>query len=146
MHVAGERHFDAAPEEVYRALTDPDELALLFGAIERVEVGEPDWTVVIRPPVPGAFRLKFSVHFDELREPEHARFRAWGKSVAGRISVDSSFDLTSDGGTTAMRWSADVDAAGLFTGLGAQALGPVAKQQADRALQRLGDRLRSRVR
>ena len=146
MRIEGERRFDAPAEDVYRALTDPQELAGVFGAIERVEVGEADWTVVVRPPVPGSFRLKFSVHFDELREPEHARFRAWGKSLAGRISVDSSFDLTQDGDSTLMRWRSEVDAAGLFAGLGAQALGPVVKQQADRALERLGERVRSRVR
>ena len=36
-----------------------------------------------------------------------------------------------------MHWSAEIDAAGIFSGLGSQALGPVAKQQADRALGRL---------
>lgn len=137
MHIQGERHFDAPPEDVYRALTDPDELRGAFSAIERVDADEPEWTVVVKPPVPGGLRLKFSVHFEELREPEHARLRAWGKSLGGRISVDSSFDLASEGSGTVMRWTAEVDAAGIFSGLGRQALAPVAKQQADRALGRL---------
>lgn len=138
MHIEGERRFDAPPEEVYRALTDPDELGQAFSAIERVEADGREWTVVVRPPMPGGFRLKFSVHLEDLRESEHARLRAWGKSLGGRISIDSSFDLTPAGEGTLMRWSAEVDAAGIFSGLGSQALGPVAKQQADRALGRLG--------
>lgn len=146
MHISGERRFEAAPEEVYRALTDPEELAGAFGLIERVEVGDGEWTVVVRPPVPGAFRLRFSVHFEEQREPEHARLRAWGKSIAGRISLDSSFELEPADDGTLMRWTAEVDAAGLFAGLGSRALAPVATQQADRALGRLQERLRSRVR
>jgi carbon monoxide dehydrogenase subunit G len=137
VHIEGERHFEATPDEVYRALTDPDELRHAFSAIERVEADEPEWTVVVRPPVPGGFRIKFSVHFEELREPEHARLRAWGKSLGGRISVDSSFDLIAEGSGTLMRWSAEIDAAGIFSGLGSQTLAPVAKQQADRALGRL---------
>jgi carbon monoxide dehydrogenase subunit G len=137
VHIEGERRFSAPPDRVYEALTDPDRLGAAFSAIERVDVEGNDWTVLVRPPVPGGFRLKFSVRLEELREPEHARLRAWGKSLAGRISVDSSFDLEPDGTGTLMRWSAEVDAAGLFSGLGSQALGPVAKQQADRALARL---------
>jgi carbon monoxide dehydrogenase subunit G len=137
VHIEGERRFAAPPDRVYEALTDPDRLGAAFSAIERVDVEGDEWTVLVRPPVPGGFRLKFSVRLEELREPEHARLRAWGKSLAGRISVDSSFDLEPDGTGTLMRWSAEVDAAGLFSGLGSQALGPVAKQQADRALARL---------
>jgi carbon monoxide dehydrogenase subunit G len=137
VHIEGERRFAAPPDQVYQALTDPDRLGAAFSAIERVEVEGDEWRVLVRPPVPGGFRLKFSVRLAELREPEHARLRAWGKSLAGRISVDSSFDLQPAGTGTVMRWSAEVDAAGLFSGLGSQALGRVAKQQADRALARL---------
>ncbi len=137
MHIEGERRFAAPPDRVYEALTDPERLGAAFSAIERVDAEGDDWVVLVRPPVPGGFRLKFSVRLEELREPEHARLRAWGKSLAGRISVDSSFDLEPDGTGTLMRWSAEVDAAGLFSGLGSQALGPVAKQQAERALARL---------
>jgi carbon monoxide dehydrogenase subunit G len=127
----------APPEEVFHALTDPDELGSAFSAIERVEGDGSEWELVVRPPVPGGFRLKFSVHVEELREPEHARLRAWGKSLGGRISVDSSFDLEPEGEGTLMRWSAEVEAAGIFVGLGSQALAPIAKHHADRALGRL---------
>ena len=137
MHIEGERRFAAPPDEVYAALTDPERLGAAFSAIERVDAAGEDWTVVVRPPVPGGFRLKFSVRLEELREPEHARLRAWGKSLAGRIAVDSSFDLEPDGAGTLMRWTAEVEAHGLFSGLGSQSLGPVAKHQADRALARL---------
>lgn len=133
----GERRFDEAPHEVYRALTDPDALGDAFSVIERVEAEGADWTLVVRPPVPGGFRLKLSVHVEELREAEHARLRAWGKSLGGRISIDSSFDLAPDGTGTLMRWRAEIEAGGIFRGLGSQALAPVAKQHADRALARL---------
>jgi carbon monoxide dehydrogenase subunit G len=105
--------------------------------IERVEANGDEWLLVARPPVPGSFRLKLSVHLEELREPEHARLRAWGKSFGSRISIDSSFDLSPADQGTLMRWTADVDAADIFRGLGSQTLAPVAKQHADRALGRL---------
>jgi carbon monoxide dehydrogenase subunit G len=137
VRIEGERRFDAKPEDVYGALTDPERIGEAFAAIDHVDADGNDWIVVVRPPFPGGFRLRFSVHLDELREPEHARLRAWGKSLGGRVSVDSRFDLASEGGGTLMRWSAEVDAAGLFSGLGSQSLGAVAKRHADRALGRL---------
>jgi carbon monoxide dehydrogenase subunit G len=145
VRIAGERHFDAPPGEVFRALTDPEEIAAAFSAIELVEAEGQDWTVIVRPPLPGGFRLKFSVRLDDLREPTHARLRAWGKSFGGRVSLDSSFELEPDGVGTRMRWDAEVAAAGLFAGLGSQALGPVATHQAERALGRLAHRLEQRT-
>lgn len=146
MRIQGERRFDAPPEAVYRALTDPDEMAAAFSAIERIDAERDQWTVIARPPFPGAFRLRFSVRLDDLRESEHARLAAWGKSLGGRISVDSSFDLEPNGPGTAMRWHAEIDAAGIFSGLGSQALGPVATQQAERALDRLANGLAATAR
>jgi carbon monoxide dehydrogenase subunit G len=141
VRIEGERRFDAKPEDVYGALTDPEQLGEAFAAIEHVEAEGNDWNMVVRPPFPGGFRLRFFVHLDELRAPEHARLRAWGKSLGGRISVDSTFDLAPKGRGTLMRWVAEVDAAGLFAGLGSQSLGGVAKLQADRALGRLAQNL-----
>lgn len=146
MRICGERGFEAPPDVVYRALTDPTEMAAAFAAIERIEAESDEWTVIVRPPLPGAFRLRFSVRFDELREAEHARLLAWGKSLGGRISVDSSFELRGDGDRTAMDWQAEVDAAGIFSGLGSQALGPVATAQAERALDNIARNLSARAR
>ncbi len=146
MRIEGEKRFEAPPEAVYRSLTDPDAMAAAFSAIERIDAEGNEWAVVARPPFPGGFRLEFSVRLEDLRETEHARLRAWGKSLGGRISVDSSFDLEPDGEGTRMRWDAEVDAAGIFSGLGSQTLGPVAKQQAERALDQLAEGLAARSR
>jgi carbon monoxide dehydrogenase subunit G len=137
VHIDGERRFDAPPAAVFHALTDPDAMADAFSPIERIDVEGGEWTMIVRPPFPGGFRLRFSVRFDELREPDHARLFAWGKSIGGRLSVDSAFDLEAVDGGTLMRWTAEVDAAGIFSGLGSQALGPAATRQAERALDRI---------
>ena len=112
MRIEGERHFDAPPDEVFRALTDPAVMKNAFGAIESIETSGEEWKVLVRPPFPGGFKVKFSVRLEDLREAEHARLRAWGKSLGGRVSVDSSFDLEPERGGTHMRWDAEVDAAG----------------------------------
>lgn len=141
MQIHGERRFDAAPDDVFRALTDADEMASAFSAIELVEAAGPHWRMKVRAPLPGGFKLTLSVHVEELREPEHARLRAWSKGLGGRISVNSSFDLAPDGSGTLMRWSTEVKAAGLLSGLGRQELAPVATHQAERALERIARHL-----
>jgi carbon monoxide dehydrogenase subunit G len=143
VRIHGERRFDAPPSAVYQALTDPEQMSEAFAAIERIDADGDEWTVVVHPPLPG-FRLKFSVRLEDLQEDEHARLRAWGKSLGGRISVDSSFDLEPDGAGTRMRWEADVDAAGVLHGLASQRLGQVATHQAERALDRLARGLDAR--
>jgi carbon monoxide dehydrogenase subunit G len=137
VQIGGEKRFEARPAEVYRALTDPAALSEAFAAIERVEADGNHWTLFIRLPVLGGFRLKFAVDLEELREPQHARLRARGKTLGGGVSVDSTFDLAPDGGRTSMSWRAEVDATGLFSGLGSQSLGAVATKHADRALDRI---------
>lgn len=137
MQIEGEKRFDAPPAEVYRALTDPEALESAFSVIERVEADGPRWTLTVRLPVPGGFRVELSVLLEELREHEHARLRASGKGFGGRIAVDTSFDLAPDGEGTLMRWDAEVEAAGIFRGLGSRALAPIAKQHAELALDRL---------
>jgi carbon monoxide dehydrogenase subunit G len=141
VQIGGERQFKARPEEVYRALTDPDALGAAFASIERVEAEGNDWTLFIRLPLLGGFRLKLSVHLDELREPQHARLDARAKTLGGRISVDSTFDLAPVNGETLMRWRAEVEATGLFSGLGSQSLAAVATKHADRALARIAESL-----
>jgi carbon monoxide dehydrogenase subunit G len=145
VQIEGERRFGAPPDAVYRALTDPDELAAAFPAIERIEAAADEWTVVARPGI-GGLRLKISVRLEEERPPEHARLRAWGKSLGGRLSVDSSFELTPDGEGARMRWQAEVTAAGLLSALGSQGLAGAATHQADRALAKLDERLVSKAR
>lgn len=146
MHIDGKRRFDAPPAAVFHALTDPDAMAEAFSAIERIDAESDEWTVIVRPPFPGGFKLRFSVRLKDVREPEHARLFAWGKSLGGRVSVDSAFDLEPDAGGTLMLWTAEIDAAGIFSGLGSQALGPAARHQAERALDRLAKGLRAKAR
>jgi carbon monoxide dehydrogenase subunit G len=141
VQIHGERNFDAAREDLFRALTDPDEMSAAFSAIELVEAHGTHWTLTVRLPLPGGLKLRVSVHVEEIREPEHARLRAWGKSLGGRVSVNSSFHLEPDGAGTLMRWTAEVDGAGLLSGLGSQALAPVATHQAERALERIARHL-----
>jgi uncharacterized protein len=142
MRVDGTRRFQARRERVFRALTDPHELSELMPGVQRVEVESADeWIAVVKPPFGPGLNLKLDMHITERREPEHARLTAWGKSFGARISIETEFELADDGDGTDMTWSAEIGLAGLLGGLGGKAMEPMARQQAERAL----DRMQTRV-
>jgi uncharacterized protein len=142
VRIGGKRRFQASRERVYRALTDPEELSQLMPGVERVEVkSEDEWIAVVKPPFGPGFNLKLDMHVTDRRPPEHARLVAWGKSFGARISIETEFVLVADGDATEIEWNAEVGVAGLLGGLGGKALEPAARQQAERVM----DRLRQRV-
>jgi carbon monoxide dehydrogenase subunit G len=144
VRIEGRRRFQASRERVYRALTSPDELAVLIPGVERVEVASDDeWVAVVKPPFGRGFNLKLDLHVTDRRPPEHARLAAWGKSFGARISIETEFELSAAGDGTEMAWNADVGLAGLLGGVGGRALEPAARQQAERSLDRLQRRIES---
>jgi uncharacterized protein len=144
VRIEGTRRFRAPRERVFTALTDPHELSELMPGVQRVEVqSEDEWIAVVKPPFGRGLNLKVDMHVTDRREPEHARLVAWGKGFGARISVETEFELSQDGEGTDMTWSAEVGLAGLLGGLGGKALEPAARQQAERALDRLQSRVES---
>lgn len=138
MRIEGTRRFEAPRERVFRALTDPHEIGQLMPGVERVEVSSDDeWIAVVEAPFGRGLNLKLDMHVTDRRPPEHARLQAWGKSFGMRLSIDTEFQLTENGGGTDMTWTADVGMAGLLGGIGGKALEPAARRQADRAMDRL---------
>jgi carbon monoxide dehydrogenase subunit G len=138
MRIEGTRRFEAPRERVFRALTDPHEIGQLMPGVERVEVSSADeWIAVVEAPFGRGLNLKLDMHVTDRQPPEHARLQAWGKSFGMRLSIDTEFHLTENGGGTDMTWAADVGLAGLLGGVGGKALEPAARRQADRAMDRL---------
>jgi uncharacterized protein len=142
VRIEGTRRFRAPRERVFRALTDPHELSQLMPGVQRVDVKSDDeWIAVVKPPLGRRLNLKLDMHVTDRREPEHARLVAWGKSFGARISIETEFELAENGDGTDMTWTADVGLAGLLGGFGGKALEPAARRQAERALERLQQRV-----
>jgi uncharacterized protein len=144
VRIGGTRRFEAPPERVFFALTDPHELSELIPGLERLDVeSEDEWIALVKPPFGRGLNLKLDLHVTERRPSEHARLIAWGKSFGARISIETEFELRPDGDGTDMSWSAEVGVAGLLGGLGGKALEPAARHQAERTLERLQQRVES---
>jgi carbon monoxide dehydrogenase subunit G len=144
VRIEGIRRFDAPRERVFRALTDPHEIGELMPGVERVEVANDDeWVAVARSPFRRGFHLQLDMQVIERRPPEHAKLRAQGKSFGARLSIDTEFRLSENGSGTEMAWTAEVGLGGLLGGLGGRALEPAARRQAERAMDRLQQRVES---
>jgi carbon monoxide dehydrogenase subunit G len=144
VRIEGTRRFDASRERVFRALTDPEEIGELMPGVERVEVSSDDeWVAIVRSPFRRGFHLQLDMRVTDRRPPAHARLWASGKSFGARLSIDTEFRLSENGSGTEMAWTADIGLGGLLGGLGGRALEPAARRQAERAMDRLQQRVES---
>jgi carbon monoxide dehydrogenase subunit G len=144
VRIGGTRRLPSSRERVWHALTDPEELASLMPGLDHIEVETDDeWTALVKPPFAHGLSLKFAMRVTDRRPLEHARLLAWGKSLGGRIAIQTEFELADDDVGTQMAWSAEVRLAGLLRGFAGRALEPLARQQAERVLDRLESRVTS---
>jgi carbon monoxide dehydrogenase subunit G len=129
--VSGERSFQAPRSVVWEVLNDPARMAKLMPGIESFEIrDERRWSAKVKVPLGlGAIPISFSFKKMEEREPEYARLSAKGKGVGAIVSMDTQFNLTEDGGGTAMKWEADVSIAGPVGAMGQRVLQPIVNQQ-----------------
>jgi len=139
VQIEGERSFDAPPAQVFAALMSPD---VLTGAVPGVReprvVDETHWTAKVKAPIPFAPALTLRFEVVDRRPPRHASLRVDG----GGAHVVSNFDLEPEGvAATRMRWITTVELSGLLSPFAGPGLEPIARRQAERALDRVAARL-----
>jgi carbon monoxide dehydrogenase subunit G len=134
--VAGDKSFDAPRAVVWEVLNDPARMANLMPGIESFEIqDERNWSAKVKVPLGlGALPLSFAFEKTEEREPEYARLAAKGKGVGAIVSMDTQFNLSEEGGGTAMHWEADVSIAGPVGAMGQRVLQPIVNQQVGNVL------------
>ena len=133
--VEGQRHFDAPPERVFAALTDPDVVATALPAVREHRTIDVDhWEAKIKLHIPFAPSVTLRFEIVEKRPPEHATLRSHG----GHADVDTSFDLEGDGdGGTRMHWRAQIRLTGILAAFGGHGFEPIARRQAQHVLDRV---------
>jgi carbon monoxide dehydrogenase subunit G len=134
--VSGEKSFAAPRSVVWEVLNDPARMANLMPGIESFEIAdERHWSAKVKVPLGlGSMPLSFAFEKIEEREPEYARLSAKGKGVGAIVSMDTQFNLSEDGGGTAMAWEADVSIAGPVGSMGQRVLQPIVNQQVQHVL------------
>jgi uncharacterized protein len=141
--VQGTRTFAAARETVWRVLNDPQQMAEIMPGVESFDVEDDrHWRANVKIPL-GLGGLQMSLNFEKLeeREPDFARLHAKGTGVGALLSMTTQFDLSEQGGGTAMRWEADVRIAGPVGSMGQRVLQPIVNQQVQNVLTALDKRV-----
>lgn len=131
MKVQGERTFEAPRETVWSILQDPAQMAELMPHVESFDVEDDRrWKANVKIPL-GLGSLKMSINFEKIEErpPEFSRLHAKGTGVGALMNLDTEFNLSDQGGATAMAWEADVRIAGPVGSMGQRVLQPIVNQQ-----------------
>jgi uncharacterized protein len=129
--VQGERTFEAPRDTVWSVLQDPAQMAELMPGVESFDVeDERRWKANVKIPL-GLGSLRLSINFEktEERAPEFSRLHAKGTGVGALMNLDTQFNLSEQGGATAMAWEADVRIAGPVGSMGQRVLQPIVNQQ-----------------
>jgi carbon monoxide dehydrogenase subunit G len=139
LKVSGEKRLEAPREVVWEVLNDPSRMAKLMPGVQSFEIAdEAHWSAKVKVPLGlGALPLSFSFEKTDERPPEYARLSAKGNGVGAIVKMDTEFNLTEDGGATAMRWEADVSIAGPVGAMGQRVLQPIVNQQVGNVLMAL---------
>jgi uncharacterized protein len=134
--VEGTRSFSAPRETVWDVLNSPERMAKLMPGIESFDVkDDKHWRANVKIPLGmGGLRMSFDFTKLEERHPEFAKLHAKGNGVGAIVSMETAFHLSGNGGTTDMKWEADVKIAGPVGSMGQRVLQPIVNQQVNNVL------------
>ncbi len=110
LDLQGVEHFNSAPEDVFRTVTDIARMPSLIPDLQSHEIiDECRLKCVVRPGF-SFFRgkLNLTIQIEEIDPPNSALLRIAGRGIGTQIDVESRFTISADGGGTQMEWSAQV--------------------------------------
>ena len=132
MNLDGAAVLHADPERVWSVLTDPAVLARTIPGCESLEqVGEDSYRMNVTVGV-GAIRGTYAgeVHLTDQQRPTSYVMHASGAGAPGQVRATVRIDLSGDGDTTTLTWSADAAVGGPVAGVGQRMMSGVAKRMA----------------
>jgi uncharacterized protein len=129
MKIEGSHLLHAPRERVYSCLTDPEVLRRCIPGCERLETtGENSYSATIRTGV-GTVKGVFtgSVKLEDMRAPEHYRIVVEGKGTPGFMKGTGDLDLETQGETTLIKYTGDLQVGGTIASVGQRMIQGTAK-------------------
>lgn len=132
--------FSGAPEirasraDVWRALLDPQFVASVSPAIERVEARDPTHFSVVAGLGVGMLKVRFNIEAElfDIVELETATLKARGKAPGSTLHVTTAFTLTDSApGVVRLAWTANSEVGGTVASVGARLLEGTARRLAE---------------
>ena len=148
MNVEGERTFNAPRATVWKVLNDPSSMAKTMPGVESFDVHDDRrWTANVKIPLGlGGLKMKVDMEKTEERAPEFAAMHIKGQGVGAMMNMQTTFELSeAPGGTTHMKWTADVKIAGPVGSMGQRVLQPIVNQQVQHVLGSLDQQVQAAV-
>ncbi len=124
MRFEGSFSAKAPQDRVFAFFLDPNELSSCIDDPHTIEVEDEDhFRGSVRSGVgfvKGTFQLTAAVA--DRDPPKRARIQVQGSGMGSGFDIDATLDLSESGGTTTVRWAADVLMNGTIASLGARLL------------------------
>ena len=132
MKIEGSHQLNRPRERVYQCLIDPEVLQRCIPGCERLEkTGENNYAATIRAGV-GSIKGVFSgnVRLEDMRPPEHYRIVVDGKGGPGFLKGSGNFELESQGETTIINYTGELQVGGTIASVGQRMIQGTAKMMA----------------
>ena len=147
MKIEGKHVIDAPRDRVYGALVNPEVLQRTIPGCERLEkTGENTFAATIRAGV-GSIKGVFNgtVRLEDLRAPEHFRMVVDGKGAPGFLKGSGDLDLVTEGESTAVNYTGDVQIGGTIASVGQRMIQGTVKMMATQFFTALGAEAKTEV-
>ncbi len=134
MQITGEQKIEAAPEDVWKALNDPETLRRSIPGCETLmRTGAQEFTGAVRAKVgPVSATFKGKVELTDLDPPHGYTLIGRGQGgAAGFAKGDAKVHLAADGEGTRLTYIATVDVGGKLASVGGRLLESVSRRMAD---------------
>ena len=134
MKLSGSYEIDAAPEQVWNALTNPESLKGCIPGCQRLKaVGKDDYEAALSialGPIRGNFDAKVSMR--EQMPHESYRLVVESRGSAGFVNGEAVVNLTPNGAGTTVQVDGDAQAGGLLARVGQRMMESVSRSMMDR--------------
>jgi carbon monoxide dehydrogenase subunit G len=134
MKILGSYEFNAPPEKVWRALTDPEALCGCIPGCEGLKsVGQDRYEASIAVSI-GPIRGKFDAKISMLDQEPNKSYKLVieGRGTSGFVTGESVVTLQTNGAGTTVQVDGDSQSGGLMARMGQRMIESVAKSQMDR--------------
>lgn len=134
MKINGSYVFDAPPDKVWRAITDPDSLGRCIPGCDRLEaMGDNRWEASMVVAV-GPIRGKFDAKISMLDQDPYNSYKlvVEGRGPSGFVNGEAVITLEPNGATTTVAVEGDSRPGGLLARVGQRMMESVAKSTMDR--------------
>jgi carbon monoxide dehydrogenase subunit G len=148
MKVEGTYTFNAARDEVWTAMLDPEVLSNTLPGVQQLEkTGENEYKAAMKiriGPVQGLYTG--TVNLSELNPPEYCELLVDGRGAPGFLKGDGKIRLEAQGDQTIMHYSGDAQVGGRLASVGQRLMESSTQALISQSLESLDAQITARVR